>query len=101
MPRAAAAAAFDAESAVYDESFGRNPIGRLFRSVFQERLAVLFPPGTRVLDVGCGTGGDAVFLAARGVSVHALDPAAGMVTQTRAKAERAGLPTSRLAVEER
>jgi SAM-dependent methyltransferase len=99
MTRAAAAAAFDAESAVYDEAFGRNPIGRLFRSVFQERLAALLPAGARVLDVGCGTGDDALFLAARGVAVHALDPAPGMVAQTRAKAEGAGLPTSRLAVE--
>lgn len=101
MPRAAAAAAFDAESAVYDESFGRNPIGRLFRSVFQDRLAALFPPGARVLDVGCGTGEDAVFLAGRGVGVHALDLAPGMVAETRAKAERAGLDASRLAVETR
>lgn len=83
----AAAAAFDAEAAVYDEGFGRNAVGRLFRSVFRERLAALFAPGTRVLEIGCGTGEDALFLAARGVGVHATDVAAGMLARARAKAE--------------
>jgi SAM-dependent methyltransferase len=96
-----AVAAFDVESAVYDEGFGRNPVGRLFRAAFQERLAVLFPPGARVLDVGCGTGDDALFLAGRGVTVYALDPAPGMVARARRKAEACRIPRHSLVFDRR
>ena len=94
-----AAAAFDAEARVYDEGFGRNPVGLVFRHVFQERLRALFPQHARVVDLGCGTGEDAVFLAARGVRIHALDVAPGMVESTRTKALERGLPTHALLAE--
>ena len=97
---AAAALAFDRIAPRYDESFGRNPAALLFRHVFQERLRRLFPAGARVLDLGCGTGDDALFLASLGVRVHALDIAPEMVARTREKAERAGL-AERVHVEER
>lgn len=87
----AAAAAFDRAAAGYDAGFGRNPAGLVFRHAFQERLGALFPPGARVVDVGCGTGEDAVFLASRGVHVRAIDVAPAMVGRTRAKAEAAGV----------
>jgi SAM-dependent methyltransferase len=88
---ASAALAFDRVAPAYDEEFGRNPAGLLFRHVFQERLRRLFPPGARVLDLGCGTGEDAVFLASLGVRVHAIDISPAMAERTRAKADRAGL----------
>lgn len=94
MAQAAAAAAFDDEAAAYDDGFGRNPVGLLFRRVFQQRLAQLVPPGARALDVGCGTGEDALFLAARGVRVHALDASAGMIARARSKAAARGLDAS-------
>ena len=88
---ATAARAFDRLAPAYDEGFGRNPAGLLFRHVFQERLRLLFPRGARVLDLGCGTGEDAVFLASLGVRVHAMDISPEMAERTRAKVERAGL----------
>jgi SAM-dependent methyltransferase len=96
-----AALAFDAESRVYDEGFGRNPVGLVFRHVFQERLRALFRPGSRVLDLGCGTGEDAIFLAGLGVRVHALDAAPGMVERARAKARERGLAPEALVIEAR
>jgi SAM-dependent methyltransferase len=87
----AAAVAFDRAAPGYDEGFGRNPSGLLFRHAFQERLRRLFAPGARIVDVGCGTGEDAVFLASLGVRVHAIDVSPAMVERTREKAERAGL----------
>lgn len=87
----AAAVAFDRAAPGYDEGFGRNPSGLLFRYAFQERLRGLFAPGASVVDVGCGTGEDAVFLASLGVRVHAIDVSPAMVERTRAKAERAGV----------
>jgi SAM-dependent methyltransferase len=97
----AAAAAFDAESVVYDEGFGRNAVGRLFRGCFQQRLAALFAPGARVVEIGCGTGDDALFLAARGVRVHATDVAAGMLARARAKVEARALGAPLVTFEQR
>jgi SAM-dependent methyltransferase len=88
---ASAAIAFDRLAPEYDREFGRNPAGLLFRHAFQERLRRLFPPGARVLDLGCGTGEDALFLASLGVRVHALDISPAMAELTREKVERAGL----------
>lgn len=101
MRQAQAAAAFDAEAWVYDEGFGRNPVGALFRGVFQRRLSALLKPDARVLDVGCGTGDDALFLAARGHHVHAIDASNGMLERARSKAELRGLRAPLLTFEDR
>lgn len=97
----AAAAAFDRVAATYDDGFGRNPVGLLFRYVFQERLRGVFPAGARLLDVGCGTGEDALLLASAGFRVHGIDIAPGMVARARAKAEERGLPAGRVGFEVR
>jgi SAM-dependent methyltransferase len=83
--------AFDREAPAYDQVFGQNPVGLLFRYVFQERLRSRLPAGSRVLDLGCGTGEDALFLAGQGVSVHAVDVAPRMLERARAKAAERGL----------
>jgi SAM-dependent methyltransferase len=91
MASPAVASAFDHVAAGYDESFGTNPVGLLFRYVFQERLRTLLPPGARAVDLGCGTGEDALFLASRGVTVLGLDASASMVQRARDKASARGL----------
>ena len=82
---------FEALAASYDETFTRSRIGTRMRRAVWRRLDAAFAPPARVLELGCGTGEDAVHLAERGVFVVATDPAAGMVAEARAKAERAGL----------
>ncbi|WP_226365133.1 cyclopropane-fatty-acyl-phospholipid synthase family protein [Pseudonocardia sp. ICBG162] len=47
-------------------------------------------PAGRALDVGCGEGGDAVWLAARGWRVDAVDVSPVAVERARAAVERAG-----------
>lgn len=90
-----AARAFDVVAPVYDSEFGRNPIGLYFRHVVQERLRLLFPRGARVLDLGCGTGEDALYLASLGVEVHGIDVSPAMIGQARQKAAlRGGLAGS-------
>jgi SAM-dependent methyltransferase len=91
--------AFDAEAPGYDQGFGRNPVGLLFRYVFQERLRARLRKGARVLDLGCGTGDDALFLAAQGVFVLAIDVAPGMLDRARAKAAERGLGDDRVRFE--
>ena len=61
------------------------------REVLHRHYARVFRAGERVLDVGCGTGIDAVFLAQGGVDVVAVDFSPEMVAQCRAKASSAGL----------
>ncbi|WP_119726558.1 SAM-dependent methyltransferase [Thermomonospora amylolytica] len=53
-------------------------------------LVAALPPG-RALDLGCGEGGDAVHLAARGWQVTAVDISPTALARTRALAERAGV----------
>src|SRR5258708_38881552 len=55
------------------------------RSLLWERYAKLFRPGDAVLDVGCGTGIDAGFLARTGVRVMGTDASPSMIAQARTK----------------
>ena len=55
------------------------------RRVLHAHYARVFRPGMRVLDVGCGTGIDALALARRGIAVVAVDFSPGMVAELRAK----------------
>lgn len=48
------------------------------------------PPGARILDLGCGTGEDALWLAGQGYAVDAIDESAKMIEAAQAKAERQG-----------
>jgi 2-polyprenyl-3-methyl-5-hydroxy-6-metoxy-1,4-benzoquinol methylase len=45
----------------------------------------------RVLDVGCGTGENALFFASRGIDVTGLDASAVAITRAQAKARGRGL----------
>jgi len=68
-----------------------NPIGLLLRHLVQARLEALFRRGDRVLDLGCGTGEDALMLAARGVRVVGIDASPERIAQAREKASERGL----------
>jgi SAM-dependent methyltransferase len=68
-----------------------NPIGLLFRHLVQARLEALFRRGDRVLDLGCGTGEDALMLAARGVRVVGIDASPERIARAREKASERGL----------
>ncbi|MFQ5613241.1 MAG: class I SAM-dependent methyltransferase, partial [Anaerolineae bacterium] len=66
-------------------------LGRMLRPRVWQHLARSFAPGQRVLELACGTGEDAVWLAGRGVQVAATDGSAGMARIAAAKVERARL----------
>jgi len=85
-----ASSPFDAVAEGYDRTFGRSPAGRLFRFRLAERIGARVPPGSRLLDIGAGTGEDAVWLSRQGFDVLGLEPSAGMAAVARAKAKRAG-----------
>ena len=83
--------AFDQAARDYDRQFTETPLARALRGIVWERLAVHVRPGMRVLDIGCGTGEDAVWLARRGAHVIATDVSPAMLELTRRKAIHAGV----------
>ncbi|MBP1597068.1 MAG: Methyltransferase type 11 [Acidobacteria bacterium] len=87
----AVAGAFDALAPDYDSVWTGTTVGRLQRRQVWRRLESMFHGGERILDLGCGTGVDAAFLARIGVRVHAIDVSPGMVRTARQRAERDGL----------
>jgi SAM-dependent methyltransferase len=82
---------FDAMAADYDRQFTHSLIGTLMRRAVWRRLDICFGPGGTILELGCGTGEDAVHLAGRGLRVVATDASPAMAALAREKAERAGL----------
>jgi SAM-dependent methyltransferase len=82
--------AFDPLAPTYDAAFTDTIIGRYLREQVQARLARHFGAGDTVLEMGCGTGEDALWLAGRGVRVLATDVSEGMLAAARAKT--AGTP---------
>ena len=88
---ASVAFAFDELAADYDKQFTDSPIGSRMRRAVWRRLDSCFPPGSRVLELNCGTGEDALYLGRRGVRVLATDLSPTMVAVARHKVARAGL----------
>jgi SAM-dependent methyltransferase len=82
---------FDAAAEEYDAGFTRTRLGHWLRAAVRERLATSFRPGDRVLELGCGTGEDAVWLARRDVRVVATDASPAMLSVARRKTESSGL----------
>src|SRR5438128_1162225 len=80
------AAAYDAVAATYDAAVAGDAWIR--RRLWQHYQRV-FRPGSHLIDLFCGTGIDATFLAERGMYVVGLDASAGMIAECRRKvAER-------------
>ena len=84
-------APFDAIADEYDAVFTHSLIGRAQRESVWREIDRLFRPGQRVLEINCGTGVDALHLAARGVQVVACDASAGMVAVARRRLEASHL----------
>jgi SAM-dependent methyltransferase len=84
-------AGFDRAAKSYDRQVGTNPAMRYMRRISLEALEAAFQPGQRVLEIGCGTGIEAVHLARRGVHVLATDLSREMVERTAHRAAQAGV----------
>jgi SAM-dependent methyltransferase len=72
-------APFDAIAERYDDTFTISKIGQAQRASVWKELEKTFHPGDHVLELGCGTGVDASFLAQRGVTVFACDASPQMI----------------------
>ena len=94
---------YDLISTTYDGVEGSNAVGRRLRARMQGALYRTFHAGDRVVELGCGTGIEALALASRGIEVVATDPSEGMLERVREKAAEYGpsqLTTRRMAAHE-
>lgn len=76
---------FDALASDYDATFSQSPITRFLRHKTHRRLLSVARAGERWLELGCGTGEDAVTLAGHGVQVVATDASEHMRSITQRK----------------
>jgi len=88
------APAFDAHARGYDSQFTNTTIGARMRHAVWQRCAARFPPGASLLEMNCGTGEDALWLAARGIRVLATDVSTAMLGMAEAKLQQS--PGNRL-----
>lgn len=76
-------AAFDAVAPDYDELWTRSGVGCLQREAVWRHIGTLFQPGQTILDLGCGTGEDALRLMQAGLRIRAIDASPEMVKIAR------------------
>ena len=80
--------AFDSVAADYDGPRGNNALIQDMRNEMWRMLDATFAPHSRLMDLGCGTGLDAVRMARAGHHVTATDWSQRMVDRTRQCAEQ-------------
>jgi SAM-dependent methyltransferase len=80
--------AFDEIAREYDLAFTDTAVGRTLREIVWSRLDGTFRASQRILELGCGTGEDALHLARAGINVTATDASAGMIEIAQAKMRR-------------
>jgi len=83
--------AFDSVAGESVHPLDSNALLQVIRASMWRRITAAVPAGARVLDLGCGTGIDAEYLARRGYQVVAVDWSPRMVEHTRLRAAGAGL----------
>jgi len=77
---------FDFAAREYDRTFTDPIPGRWFRNAVWSHVTPLFKPGDHILDLGCGTGEDTVWMANQGISIFAVDASSKMIEMAHQKA---------------
>lgn len=80
--------AFDAHALHYDALVEPNALLQTMRAALWSEVTRRVPPPAHLLDIGCGTGTDAVYFSQRGYTVTAIDASREMVNQTRQRMTR-------------
>jgi SAM-dependent methyltransferase len=89
-PLPPAVRAFDRTAPRFDERFGEWRSVAAQRNAVRRHLVGIFPAGGRLLELGAGTGEDALHLLRRGYDVMLTDGSPRMVEQSSAKLREAG-----------
>ena len=74
--------------ATYDSDFAETTAGVWLRESVWSRLGPFVKPGMHALDLGCGTGEDALWLARNACRVTAADGSPAMLEKVAVKAAR-------------
>jgi len=82
---------YDQTASTYDLVEGRNAISERVRRTTIDAALATFKEGDLVLELGCGTGRDAIEMALNGIRVVATDVSPQMVSSTIARARREGV----------
>jgi SAM-dependent methyltransferase len=83
--------AFDSVAPNYDRSNATNPVLCEIRRRTVSAVAERVPPGSSLLDLGCGPGPDVEYFARMGHRVVAIDWSPSMVRETTRRIQAAGL----------
>jgi SAM-dependent methyltransferase len=81
---------WNAAAETYEQKFSGTTVGMIRRRVVWQSLERNFHHGQRILELSCGTGIDAVFLARRGVRVLGCDISPRMIELAQQHAAREG-----------
>lgn len=82
---------WDAEAERFDEELDHGLLDASVRDAWRELMVNEIPPGSTVLDLGCGTGSLSVLLAEHGHEVTGVDLSPRMLERAVAKAESHGV----------
>ncbi len=85
------AEAYDRSANKYDDFIENNPNLMRMRQRVYRFVTARLPPGSRILDLACGTGADAVWFAQNGYSVFGVDISGEMLARAKQKAKNLNL----------
>ena len=91
-PLHAAELYWNAAAATYEQDFSGTTVGKIRREIVWSNLERIFQPDQHILELSCGTGIDAVFLAKLGVQVLACDLSPRMIELAQELCSRERLP---------
>lgn len=77
--------AFSKQSLVFDDLNAENKLSQYLRAQFRNEILTQLKPNSKILELNCGTGLDAIFFAEQGHRVLATDNASGMINELTAK----------------
>jgi ubiquinone/menaquinone biosynthesis C-methylase UbiE len=92
-PGSAAGAAFDRIAQDYDQIFTDSRIGRAQRTAVWKVLTRTFRKNDNILELNCGTGEDALFLAGQAISVFACDASRQMIARAEQRLRHVAPPS--------
>ncbi|HXE63014.1 MAG TPA: methyltransferase domain-containing protein [Bryobacteraceae bacterium] len=76
---------FDRVATSYQTLWSDTPAGEMQREAVWRRIDPLFSAGSQILDIGCGTGDDALALQMRGARVTGIDVSPEMIRIARGR----------------